>query len=93
MRDKSGAPLRSKWWLQSEKKGSEILWSLSGREGTLDSRLHWYPKFYNHIILLVGSKTLDTFNDFSLFDLRLVVSNLLILFIISGNVYCQLSYP
>ena len=24
-------------------------------------KLHWYPKFYNHVILFVGSKTLGIF--------------------------------
>ena len=23
----------------------------------MDYNLHWYPKFYNHILLFVGSKT------------------------------------
>ncbi len=32
-----------------------------GKEGTLDCKLHWYPKFYNHTYLLVGLKTLGTF--------------------------------
>ena len=30
--------------------------ALSGREETLDCKLHWYPKCYNHITLFVGSK-------------------------------------
>ena len=30
-------------------------------EGTLDRKLHWYPKFYNHVILLQGLKTVGTF--------------------------------
>ena len=34
--------------------------ALSGSEETLDCKLHWYPKCYNHIILFVGSKTLVT---------------------------------
>ena len=27
----------------------------------MDCKLHWYPKFYNHDILFVGSKTFGTF--------------------------------
>ena len=34
----------------------------SWREGTLDCKLHWYPKFYNPVILFVGLKALSTFN-------------------------------
>ena len=26
----------------------------SGRDGTLDSRFHWYPKFYDHAIKNFG---------------------------------------
>ena len=26
-------------------------------QGTLDFELHWYPKFYNQVILFVGLKT------------------------------------
>ena len=28
------------------------------REGTLDCKFHWYPKFYNLVILFVDLKTL-----------------------------------
>ena len=28
---------------------------LAGRKGILDCELHWYPKFYNHVMLFVGS--------------------------------------
>ena len=31
---------------------------LTGREGTMDCKLHRYPKFYKQVILFVGSKTL-----------------------------------
>ena len=29
----------------------------SGKEGTLDCKLHWYLKFYSHVILFIGSKS------------------------------------
>ena len=34
------------------------------REGTLDCKLYWYPKFYNHVTILIGSKTLGTLIEF-----------------------------
>ena len=36
--------------------------NVAGREGTLDCKLHWYPKFYNNVFLIFGFKTLGTFN-------------------------------
>ena len=36
----------------------------SGREGSLDCKSHWIPKFYNHVFLFVGLKTLGTFIEF-----------------------------
>ena len=32
--------------------------------GRKDCKLHWYPKFYNHVILFVGSKPSGTLVDF-----------------------------
>ena len=36
---------------------------MAGKEGTLNCKLNWHPKFYNNLILFVGSKTLGTFNE------------------------------
>ncbi len=41
-----------------------------GRKGTLDCKLHWYPKFY----IRVGSKTLGTFTIFRLVNSKQAVS-------------------
>ena len=37
-----------------------------GGEGTLDYKLHFYPKFYNHVMFFVGLKTFCTFDEFLL---------------------------
>ena len=34
-----------------------------GREGTFDYNLHCYQKFYKHVTLLVGSKTLGSLGE------------------------------
>ena len=33
------------------------------REGTLDYLLHWYPKFYNYVVIFVSSKALGSFME------------------------------
>ena len=53
----------------------------SGREGSLDCKSHWIPKFYNHVFLFVGLKTLGTFIEFYLVvDSILIVSKFFINF-------------
>ncbi len=47
-----------------------------GRKGTLDLKLHWYPKFYNCVILYVSLDTMGTSTEFLLVGLKLVVFKL-----------------
>ena len=42
-------------------KVRQILDFVPGMEGTLDCKLHWYPKFYKLVILLFSLKTLATY--------------------------------
>ena len=39
----------------------------SERNGTLEYKLHWWPKFFNYFILFIGLKTLGSFIERSLF--------------------------
>ena len=45
------------------------------REGTLNCKLHWYPRFHSHIILFVGSKAYCTFIRLLLVGLNCLCPN------------------
>ena len=75
----------------------------TGREGTLDCKLHWFLKFYNHVFLFVGSQTIETLSEILLVGSKLINQYLkfkegIILFIILEYlqwfiVIVLLSYP
>ena len=58
-----------------------------------DSKLHWYPKFYNPIILFVGSKTLGTSIEFDWLVPKEKCSNfsINILNLMNGKIYILMS--
>ena len=49
-----------KYQKDDRKENIEIKLFYSGREGTLDSKIQWYPKFFKHDLSLVGLNTLGT---------------------------------
>ena len=59
---------------KKKKRKQGIAFFKPGREGTLAFYLHWYPKFCDHYIVFVGSKTLDALNKHWPVSSKIVVS-------------------
>ena len=68
---------------------------LTGREGTLEYKLNWFPKFCNRFIVFVGSKTLGSFSlaNFSTNNFNRTIVLLVYHHWALFNLFCLLSYP
>ena len=77
--------------IPSDQKQVYSLWkeySSPWREGTLNCKLRWYPKIYNHVILFVGPKKLCALIEMWLNGYNFsTISLIYILFIIIWDIY------